>query len=136
MSLSPSTTPAPPCPSSTRTTIGTTITVKDLFANCPVRQASSRSNITAQWAELQKLTVGIGLSRPIAITLRNQSGEKFVILDKREGNEWETKALEKGLGGKCRLFRVIEEKQEEVEITMKLFFASTLRSSTFVCLSP
>src|SRR5579859_7080425 len=134
MSLSPSTTPGPPCPSSTRSTIGTTVTVKDLFANYPVRRASSQSNITAQWVELQKITLGIGLSYPISITLRNQFGEKVVKLDKIEGREWEKNVLEKGLEGKYCLFRGIEEKQDGVGITMKVFFASIPKSYTFTCI--
>lgn len=135
LSLSPSTTPAPPCPSSTRSAIGTTVTVKDLFANYPVRRASSQSNITAQWIELQTVTLGIGLSCSVAITLRNRSGEKIVNLGRSEESGWERSVLERGLGGKCCLYIEIGEEQAGVGITMKVFFGNTPRSFTFTCMS-
>ncbi len=56
--------------SSTRATVGTTVQVKDLFANYPVRQSSSRSNHQSELKELHKISLGMGLTYAMSLTLR------------------------------------------------------------------
>ena len=136
LSLSPSTSPVAPHPASTRTAVGTTITVKDLFFNHPVRQATSRSNSHAEWTELKRITLGIGLSLPVAVTLRNQSGEKVIRIDRTEGEGWERNVLEKSLGGKFCMFGEFEGNSDDVGISVKLFFASIPMSYTLTCKIP
>src|SRR5579859_5083932 len=125
-----------PIPEVSRLAVGTTISVKEIFSNHPVRQATCRSNSHVEWTEVKKIAVGIGLSYPIAVTVRNQIGEKVVRIERREGREWETWVLERGLVGKFCLFKEIEERLDDVVIKMKIFFGSIIKGYTFTCKFP
>ena len=70
------------------------------------------------------------------MTVRNQIGEKVVRIERREGREWETWVLERGLFGKFCLFKEIEERLDDVAIRMKIFFGSIIKGYTFTCKFP
>ena len=78
----------------------------------------------------------MGLSYPIAVTVRNQIGEKVVRIERRDGRDWETWVLERGLVGKFYLFKEIEERLDDVVIRMKIFFGSIVKGYTFTCKFP
>jgi DNA mismatch repair ATPase MutL len=119
--------------SSTRATIGTTVNVKDLFLNYPVRQFSSRSNRHFEWIELQKMTVGIGLASPVALSLRTCTGNKIVRIDPYEEKDRATYVLEKGLNCTLSSWSTFEGQHESTIVSVKVCFANTPRNYLFIC---
>ena len=122
--------------SSARNTIGTTISVKNLFANFPVRQASSRSNRQSQLTDIQRITVGMSLTSPVAVTVRTCSGEKVVRIERSNTKEWEKSVLEKGMGWASSSWTKYQVQDDDVHLTMKLCRANTPRHYSFICTTP
>ena len=119
-----------------RSTVGTTVQVKDLFANYPVRQFSSRSNHQSELTELHKITIGIGLTCPMTLTLRTHTGEKMIKIDCYQGKDWDRNVLEKSLNCSFSSWRILENQQDNVRIVVKVCLASTLRKYSFICTFP
>ena len=119
--------------SSIRSTVGTTVHVKDLFANYPVRQSSSRSNHQSELTELHKITIGMGLSCPMTLTLRTHTGEKMIKIDCPQSKDWNRNVLEKSLNCSFSSWRILENQQDNVRIIVKVCLASTLRNYSFIC---
>ena len=122
--------------SSARNTTGTTVSVKDLFANFPVRQALARSNRQSQWTEILKVTVGVGLTTPVGVSVRTCAGEKVVRIERSSKNEWERNVIEKGWGCTLSGWTNYEERDDHVHLSLKLCQANTPRNSSFICSLP
>jgi len=120
--------------SSTRATVGTTVQVKDLFANYPVRQSSSRSNHQSELKELHKISLGMGLTYAMSLTLRIGTGEKMVKVDRFEGKDWERNVLDKSLSS-LSSWRTFENQQDNVHVVAKVCLASIARNYSFICRS-
>jgi DNA mismatch repair ATPase MutL len=121
---------------SARSTIGTTVTVKDLFANYPVRQASSRSNRHAELTELHRLSVGIALSTPLSLTLRTATGEKLVKIDRSGTSEWQKVVLEKGLMCSVLRYMRFEGREDGVQVILSIYSTNSPRNYSFSCMTP
>jgi DNA mismatch repair ATPase MutL len=121
---------------SSRTTVGTTVTLKDLFANYPVRQSAFKANCQSEFTKIHKLSVAIGLSRPVTLTLRTSSTEKVVKIDRIEGEKWEKNVLEKGFSCNVSSWITFEGELDNVKIIIKGCFANTPRNHTFICTFP
>jgi hypothetical protein len=118
---------------SSRTSEGTTVTIKDLFADFPVRQSSSRSNSQSEWTELHRITVAVALTK-VSLTLRNAGGDKLVKID-AVGKDWERGVLEKGITCNISAFTMLEGQLDNVSVSIKFCQASCPRNYSFICTS-
>jgi DNA mismatch repair ATPase MutL len=121
--------------SSARATVGTTVSVKNLFANYPVRQASLRPTRQSEISEIIKMTLGIGLTDPVSISVRNVAGDLIVRVPKPEGRAWERTVLIKGLTCEVSPWREFDGRDGDVRLSVKMCPSTASRSSTFVCIS-
>jgi len=133
--LSPSTSSVTPT-SSARNTTGTTVSVKSLFANFPVRQASSRSNRQSQLTEIQKITLGIGLTSPVGVTVRTCSGEKLVRIERSGTKVWAKNVLGKGMGWTLSTWTKYEDRDDNVLLTVQSCPTNAPRNVSFICTPP
>jgi len=120
--------------SSSRAVPGTTVNVKELFTNYPVRQSASRTNCQSELAQVQKITIGIGLSRPLALTLRDATGEKLIQISHSEEMNWETTTLEDALKCTLSLWTTLEDNHDHVRLIMKVCRSDSAKSYTFICI--
>lgn len=121
-----------PTPSN-RSITGTTVNVKDLYANYPVRQLLSRSNSQSELKELTRISIGIRLSSSMALTLRNSAGQKIVKIGSYDGQDCEAYVLKTCLSCSLSRWMVFKDRLEEVHITLKICSANTSRNYSFVC---
>lgn len=133
--LSPSTQSLDPS-STLRRTSGTTVSIKDLFSNYPVRLASSRANHQSEMTEITKISLGIILSRPIDLTLRTGDGDKILKIDQQKTINWEKRSLEKTLCCTLSQWTIFDYEHENVSLNVKICRADTSRNYTFCCTIP
>ena len=113
---------------SQRTTTGTTVTVKDLFANYPVRQ-SCRST-TQSWTQIHNITVAVALTASISVTLRNGT-DKVKIGEK----DWKT-TIEKGFQCTISPWTHFEDQDDKVRVSIDLCHSTIPRNHSFICIVP
>ena len=121
--------------SSARTTVGTTVSVKNLFANYPVRQASLRSSRQSETSEIIKMTLGIGLTCPRSISVRNVTGDLIVRIPSPEGRDWEEMVLIGGLNCEVAPWREFDGREGDVRVRVKTCSSTAPRSYSFICIS-
>ena len=119
---------------STRTTVGTTVQLKELFANYPVRLSSSRSNRQSELTELHKITTGIGLTGRLALSVRTCTGEKIVKIDRFKGKDSEKNVIETSFTCSVSPWTMSEDQLDGVRITVKFCLANTSKNHLFVCI--
>jgi DNA mismatch repair ATPase MutL len=121
---------------STRSMTGTTVTIKDLFANYPVRKLLSQSRKQSEMNGLHKISIGVALSTPLAFTLRSNTGEKFIKIDRTDAKDWEKGVLEKGLS--CRVLRCLtfDNRDQGVRVILRIYTVDTSKNHTFICTTP
>lgn len=78
----------------------------------------------------------MGLTRPMALTLRTHSGEKMIKVDCSQGKDWDRNVLERSLSCSISSWKILENQQDNVRIVVKACLASTLRNYTFICTLP
>ena len=133
--LSPSTQSLDPS-STLRKASGTTVSIKELFSNYPVRLASSRANRQSEMTEIAKISLGIILSRPIDLTLRTGDGDKIIKIDQQNTINWEKRALEKTWSCTLSPWTIFDYEHENVSLNIKTCWADTSRNYTFCCTVP
>jgi DNA mismatch repair ATPase MutL len=118
---------------STRSMAGTTVTIKDLFANYPVRKLLSQSRKQSEMTDLRKVSIGIALSTPLALTLRSNTGEKLIKINRTDAKDWEKDVLEKGLS--CRVLRCLtfDNRDQGVRVILRIYTVDTSKNHTFIC---
>ena len=131
--LSPTVETVTPSPTSARTTVGTTVSIKNLFGNYPVRQAALGSNRHLEMTQIFKMTVGIGLSCPASIFLRNVSGDTIVRIPNSEAKDEEDVRLERALKCQLSLWRSFDGRHENVRLGLKTCLSTSTRSYSFIC---
>jgi len=131
--LSPTAGTVTPSPTSARTTVGTSVSIKKLFGNYPVRQAALKSNRHVEMTQIFKMTVGIGFSCPVSICLRNVSGDTIVRIPNSEGKDEDRVRLERGLNCQLSLWRLFDGRHENVRLSLKTCLSTSTRSYSFIC---
>lgn len=132
LTLSPSTKLVAPVPSM-RATVGTTVCVRELFANYPVRQLSFRSNRQSELTELHMVTVGFALSSPVNVTVREGSNNTIIKIERSDAEDWIPVILERGLSCTLSSTTTHEKQIDNVHLNLRGWLANTPRNYTFIC---
>jgi hypothetical protein len=85
--------------------------------------------------ELHKISIGIGLTCPIGLTLRTCAGDKIVKIDYSQGKDWERSVLEKSLSCTVSSWRIFEDQHDKVQISLKICLTCTPKNYSFICIS-
>ena len=118
----------------TRNTTGTTVSVKELFANFPVRQSFLQSNRQAEMTEIIAISLGIALTRPVSLSLRNGNGDRIFKLAKNI-RQWDIAVLREILTCHALSCKDFNFEQEDISISAKLYMADTPKNHFFCCKS-
>jgi hypothetical protein len=82
--------------------------------------------------ELHKITLGIGLMRPLTLTLRDPS-HTIVKLTALQNEDWERKTLESSLACSLSPWLPFENQHEDTQVSIKACGTDGARSYYFIC---